>query len=68
MSNADQDIYSLSHSQVWSGFRRPLPISCFVVIFGAAFGLAATQAGLDNRSTMLMSIADYLQRMTERDE
>ncbi len=64
MSNADQDIYSLSHCQVWSGFRRPLPISCFVVIFGAVFRLA----GLDNRSIMLMSIADYLQRMAERDE
>ena len=56
MSNADQDIYSLSYSQVWSGFKSLLPISCFVVIFGAAFGLAATQTGLDNSSIMLMSI------------
>jgi len=55
LSNADQDIYSLSYSQVWSGFKSLLPISCFVVIFGAAFGLAATQTGLDNSSIMLMS-------------
>ncbi|MBP2544716.1 AzlC family ABC transporter permease [Acinetobacter guillouiae] len=55
MSNVDSDIYSLSYSQVWSGFKSLLPISSFVVIFGAAFGLAATQTGLDNSSIMLMS-------------
>ena len=55
MSNVDPDIYSLSYSQVWSGFKSLLPISSFVVIFGAAFGLAATQTGLDNSSIMLMS-------------
>ncbi|MBK5645954.1 MAG: branched-chain amino acid ABC transporter permease, partial [Acinetobacter sp.] len=53
MSNVDPDIYSLSYSQVWSGFKSLLPISSFVVIFGAAFGLAATQTGLDNSSIML---------------
>ena len=55
MSNVDPDIYSLSYSLVWSGFKSLLPISSFVVIFGAAFGLAATQTGLDNSSIMLMS-------------
>ena len=55
MSNVDPDVYSLSYSQVWSGFKSLLPISSFVVIFGAAFGLAATQTGLDNSSIMLMS-------------
>lgn len=55
MSNVDPDIYSLSYSQVWSGFKSLLPISSFVVIFGAAFGLAATQTGLDNSSIILMS-------------
>lgn len=55
MSNVDPDIYSLSYSQVWSGFKSLLPISSFVVIFGAAFGLAATQTGLDHSSIMLMS-------------
>jgi 4-azaleucine resistance transporter AzlC len=55
LSNVDPDIYSLSYSQIWSGFKSLLPISSFVVIFGAAFGLAATQTGLDNSSIMLMS-------------
>lgn len=55
MSNVNPDIYSLSYSQVWSGFKSLLPISSFVVIFGAAFGLAATQTGLDSSSIMLMS-------------
>ncbi|MEJ5138071.1 MULTISPECIES: AzlC family ABC transporter permease [Acinetobacter] len=55
MSNVDPDVYSLSYSQVWSGFKSLLPISSFVVIFGAAFGLAATQTGLDNSSIILMS-------------
>lgn len=55
MSNVDPDVYSLSYSQVWSGFKSLLPISSFVVIFGAAFGLAATQTGLENSSIMLMS-------------
>jgi 4-azaleucine resistance transporter AzlC len=55
LSNVDPNIYSLSYSQVWSGFKSLLPISSFVVIFGAAFGLAATQTGLDNSSIMLMS-------------
>ncbi|MFW1852854.1 AzlC family ABC transporter permease [Acinetobacter guillouiae] len=55
MSNVNPDIYSLSYSQVWSGFKSLLPISSFVVIFGAAFGLAATQTGLENSSIMLMS-------------
>jgi len=55
LSNVGPDIYSLSYSQVWSGFKSLLPISSFVVIFGAAFGLAATQTGLDNSSIMLMS-------------
>lgn len=55
LSSSNQDIYSLNPSQVWSGFKSLLPISCFVAIFGGAFGLAATQAGLDNSSIVLMS-------------
>lgn len=55
MSKMNPDIYRLSYSQIWSGFKSLLPLSCFVVIFGAAFGLAATQAGLDNSTILLMS-------------
>lgn len=55
MSNINQHIYSLSRDEVWSGFKQLLPISCFVAIFGVAFGLAATQVGLSNSSSILMS-------------
>ncbi len=41
--------------EIWLGFKHLLPISCFVAIFGAAFGLAATQVGLDSSSILLMS-------------
>lgn len=40
---------------VWHGFRQLLPISMFVVIFGLAFGLAATQTGMNNGAIVLMS-------------
>jgi len=55
LSNTTQEIYSLNTSDVWSGFKSLLPISLFVVIFGAAFGLASTHTGLSNDSSMLMS-------------
>ena len=40
---------------IWQGFKQLLPISLFVVVFGVAFGLAATQSGLDNASILIMS-------------
>ncbi|MCB1637362.1 MAG: AzlC family ABC transporter permease [Thiothrix sp.] len=40
---------------VWSGFKQLAPISVFVTAFGAAFGLAATQAGLSDASILAMS-------------
>ncbi|MEI2414552.1 AzlC family ABC transporter permease [Orrella sp. JC864] len=40
---------------VWAGFRQLAPLSAFVVVFGAAFGLAAIQAGLDDASIVVMS-------------
>lgn len=45
----------LTRHMVWLGFRQMLPVSVFVTIFGAAFGLAATQAGLDDSWIVLMS-------------
>lgn len=59
MSNTDQAIYSLNRSEVWSGFKRLLPISCFVAVFGVAFGLAATQVGLNDSAIMLMSASVF---------
>ena len=41
--------------QVWKGFCKLAPISMFVVVFGAAFGLAAAQQGLSDASTVAMS-------------
>lgn len=55
MATTQQEIYSLSRLQIWSGFKRLLPLSLFVGIFGAAFGLAATQTGIENSATLLMS-------------
>lgn len=37
----------LNRHLVWTGFRQMVPIALFVMVFGAAFGLAATQRGLD---------------------
>ncbi|MDN3609969.1 AzlC family ABC transporter permease [Vibrio ostreicida] len=45
----------IEFDSVQRGFVSLLPISFFVVIFGAAFGLAAAQSGLSQVSAMLMS-------------
>lgn len=47
--------YQLQPARVRVEFFRLLPISLFVVAFGAAFGLAATQKGLEPLQAMLMS-------------
>lgn len=47
--------YELDRHELWSGFKQLLPISLFVVVFGLAFGLAATQSGLDGTSIVIMS-------------
>lgn len=40
---------------VWDGFKQLIPISLFVVAFGAAFGLAATQMGIRDSVIFTMS-------------
>ncbi|MGC8120271.1 AzlC family ABC transporter permease [Marinobacter sp. VGCF2001] len=47
--------YQFQLRKVRSEFFRLLPISLFVVAFGAAFGLAAIQAGLTPLESILMS-------------
>ena len=47
--------YRFQPAQVRAEFFRLLPISLFVVAFGAAFGLAATQSGLEPLQAVLMS-------------
>ncbi len=45
----------LEWNAVQTGFMSLVPVSLFVLIFGAAFGLAASQEGLTQSSTVLMS-------------
>lgn len=47
--------YQLQPGKVRAEFFRLLPISLFVVAFGAAFGLAAVQTGLTPLQSILMS-------------
>lgn len=50
---------ALTRPLVWAGFREMLPIALFVLVFGAAFGLAAMQHGLGTTWTVLMSSAVF---------
>jgi len=45
----------LNRQLVWVGFRQMVPIAMFVMVFGAAFGLAATQSSLDATWVVVMS-------------
>src|SRR5690606_4705187 len=55
MSDAETQLHEFDRRMVWAGFRQLVPLSVFVTIFGAAFGLAAVQVGLDNSLIMAMS-------------
>ncbi len=55
MPTDETSLHRLDKPLIAAGFMRLLPISLFVVAFGAAFGLAATQEGLDDSIIMLMS-------------
>ena len=56
MSNPQQTI---TIQNVYSGFKQLIPLSLFVVVFGLAFGLAATQVGLDNGMILAMSASVF---------
>ncbi len=47
--------YRLDRHLAWAGFTEMLPLCVFVIVFGAAFGLAAIQAGLSEPMAVLMS-------------
>lgn len=51
--------YQLQSQKIRQEFVRLFPISLFVVAFGAAFGLAATQSGLLPLEALLMSITVF---------
>ena len=55
MTGADTNLHEFNRRTVWAGFRQLVPLSVFVTIFGAAFGLAAVQVGLDDSVIMAMS-------------
>jgi len=55
MARTHTEQHHLDASLTWAGFRQLVPISAFVTAFGAAFGLAATQAGLGDVATIAMS-------------
>lgn len=67
MTDHQPDLSQLNHSLIWDGFRQLIPVSLFVAIFGAAFGLAASQKGVDPTSATMMSLlvfAGYAQFAT----
>lgn len=51
----DPTLLQIHSRLVWAGFRHMVPIALFVMVFGAAFGLAATQKGLPQGWTVTMS-------------
>lgn len=55
MFEADTNLHEFDRRMVWTGFRQLVPLAFFVTLFGAAFGLAAVQAGLEDSTIIAMS-------------
>ena len=55
MKDAEANLHEFNRQLVWAGFKQLVPISVFVAVFGAAFGLAAVQTGLDGSVILTMS-------------
>lgn len=55
MTEMTETATGLGLRQVVAGFRRMLPLSLFVIVFGLAFGVAALQQGLSGLETLAMS-------------
>lgn len=51
--------YQLSPAKIRSEFLRLIPMSLFVAAFGAAFGLASVQKGLEPLQSLLMSLSVF---------
>lgn len=67
MTHHESDLSQLNPSLIWAGFQQLIPVSLFVAVFGAAFGLAASQKGLDQMTATMMSLlvfAGYAQFAT----
>ena len=48
-------LHHIDKTLVWAGFKKLIPLSIFVIAFGAAFGLAAAQTGLSAGMAIAMS-------------
>jgi len=59
LSDTEFNQLKFTSHHFYAGVRKFIPISLFVAIFGAAFGLAASQTGIDNLSAVLMSGAVF---------
>lgn len=55
MSDSAVNLHEFNRHDVWAGFKQLVPIAIFVIAFGAAFGLAATQTELSPSLSMFMS-------------
>lgn len=55
MTDSNSNLHEFNGQDVWLGFKQLIPLSIFVIAFGAAFGLAATQTGLGEPLAMVMS-------------
>ena len=55
MPNTHSNLHEITQQSVWDGFKQLVPLSIFVTAFGAAFGLAAMQRGIEGNFTVLMS-------------
>lgn len=56
MTYHEPNLSQLTHSHIWAGFRQLIPVSLFVAAFGTAFGLAASQKGLDQMTATMLSL------------
>lgn len=56
ITHNNSNLSQLNHTLIWSGFRQLIPVSIFVSIFGAAFGLAAAQEGIGHLTATMMSL------------
>lgn len=55
MPDSTENLHDFNRQDVWLGFKQLVPIAIFVIAFGAAFGLAATQTELSPALSMFMS-------------
>jgi 4-azaleucine resistance transporter AzlC len=55
MAHRAVELHVLNRQLVWAGFVDLIPLSIFVTLFGAAFGLAAAQDGLGTGLIISMS-------------